>query len=304
MRLKIRWLMASIGLAAILVAVFRFHSYMGLFALVPFGIAVLIAQSGLSLSLRRRALRVGAVGTLLLPFLAAIWINHELWGYYVSRPAVDRRIVEAGQVETISRVKTVLDFEGRRIFSGSAIEDADGYIQEDGQEGDYYVLEGRILRALKDRQAPPAKARDIPASRLEGLYKALEDTGRLEAGEPGYPDSKSLCGIVVEALGQDGHRLLFVGARGREVSNDHYPYYEFVFTRDASTRALRPVSFQRFYFDVAGIEGVEWPAFLPFLSFLSLIPTIPMQGFVLLRGNRRQSPETPLDAALNSITGY
>ncbi len=280
--------MVAVVLAAILLAVFRARSLMGLVTLLPFGITALIARSGSSPSVRRRALWVGAVGTLLLPFLAAIWINHEMWGYYVSRPAVDRRIVEARQIQTITRVETESDARGNRTFSGAPIREVESYIQVHPEEGDYYVLEGRVLRDLKYRQVLPGKAQEIPADRLGSLYQILKDTGQLEDGEPGYPDAPQLSGVVVEALGRDGRPLLFVGVRGREVSNDHYPYYEFLFTSDSLGGPLKPLSSQRFYYDVAGMEGAEWPAFLPFLAFLGLIPALPVQGFLLWRGARRR----------------
>ncbi len=280
--------MVAVVLAAILLAVFRARSLMGLVTLLPFGITALIARSGSSPSVRRRALWVGAVGTLLLPFLAAIWINHEMWGYYVSRPAVDRRIVEARQIQTITRVETESDARGNRTFSGAPIREVESYIQVHPEEGDYYVLEGRVLRDLKYRQVLPGKAQEIPADRLGSLYQILKDTGQLEDGEPGYPDAPQLSGVVVEALGRDGRPLLFVGVRGREVSNDHYPYYEFLFTSDSLGGPLKLLSSQRFYYDVAGMEGAEWPAFLPFLAFFGLIPTLPGQRFLLWRGARRR----------------
>jgi hypothetical protein len=226
-------LLLTVALVAILLAVFRAGSFMGLLALLPFGITALIARLGSSPSARRRALWAGAAGTLLLPFLAAIWLNHGMWGYYVSRPDVDRRIVEARQVETMTRVDIGLDSSGRLAFSGVPVEEVDSFIEVHPQEGDYFVLEGRVLRALKERRALPARARGIPAERLRGLYQVLNETGRLEAGEPGYPDAKKLSGIVVEALGRDGRPLLFVGVCGGEVSNDHHPYYEFLFTIDS-----------------------------------------------------------------------
>ncbi|MDR3622449.1 MAG: hypothetical protein P4L85_24070 [Paludisphaera borealis] len=279
--------MVAVVLAAILLAVFRAGSLMGLAALFPFAITAIIAGSGSSPSVRRWALSVGAVGVLLVPFLVAIWINHEMWGYYVSRPDVDRRIVNARRIETITDVKTVTDAHGLRAFSGAPAGDLETYLQVHPQEGDYYVLGGRVLRTLKYRDVLPEEVRGIPPSRLESLYQVLDESGRLEDGEPGYSDAKSLSGIVVEALGGDGRPLLFVGVEGREVSNDHYPFYEFLFTSDSPGGPLKLLSYQRFYYDVAGIEGLEWPAFLLIFAFIGLIPTLPVQGFLLWRGRRR-----------------
>lgn len=281
--------MMVVLVVAILLAVFRAGSYMGLAGLVPFGITAVLARPASDLPEYRRALAVGAAGTLLLPFLIAIWINEGLWGYYVSRPALDRRIVEAGRIESVTLVATVPDSLGNPTFSGAPVADVGPFIQVHPQEGDYYVLEGRILRALEDRRALPSEAGTMPAERLASLYRVLDETGRIEAGEPGYGDARKLDGVVVEGVGRDGRPLIFVGVRGGEVSNDHHPYYEFLFARDSPDGRPRLLSFQRFYYDVAGIEGAEWPVFFPVLAFLSLIPTIPIQGFLVWRGRRRSA---------------
>jgi hypothetical protein len=286
LRFTIAKLMAAVVVAALLLAVFRFGSFFGLVALVPLGITSLVARLGSSRAVRWLAFSLGATGTLVLPFLAAIWANNEEWGYYVARPVVDWRIVEVRQVETLTRVDTRSDRSGNSIFSGVPVEEVDRFIQ-DGPEGDYYVLEGRALRDLKSRRALPARSPVMPAGRLRGLYKLLNETGLLENGTPGYEYAKELSGIAVEALGRDGRQLVFVGARGGPVSNDHYPFYEFLFTTDSPGGQLKLLSSQRFYFDVAGDEGLEWPVALTFFAIASLIPTLLIQGLILWRGHRR-----------------
>jgi hypothetical protein len=286
-RFTIANLMAAVVVAAIMLAVFRFGSFTGLVALVPMGVTAIIARFGSSRAEKRLAFWLGAAGTLALPFVVAIWMNYAIWGYYLARPAVDPRIVEARQIETVTQVETISDPSGSRAFAGGPVGEVDSFIQVHPQEGDYYVLEGRVLRALKDRQALPSEARGMPASRLQSLYKVVDETGRIEEGEPGYWGAKNLRGLVVEALGRDGSRLVFVGVWGGEVSNDHHPYYEFLFTTDSPDGQLRLLSTQRFYYDVAGIEGIEWPVFFSVLAIASLIPTLVVQGVLLRRGRRR-----------------
>jgi hypothetical protein len=210
-----------------------------------------------------------------------------MWRYYLARPAVDWRIVEARQVETVTHVETKRDLSDNIAFSGVPVADVGPLIQ-DGPEGDYYVLEGRVLRALKNRHALPAEPRAMSAERLRGLYQALDATGVLENGESGYAYAKELSGVVVEALGSDGRPLVFAGVRGGQVSNDHYPFYEFLFERDSPGGQLKLLSSERFYFDTAGYEGLEWPFWLPYYAIASLIPTILVQG-LLVGLSRRQS---------------
>ena len=228
-RFTIARLMVVVASAAIVMAVFRVWRDLIRVELLPFGITALMAGMGWNPSARRQALCVGAVGTLVLPFLAAAWSNHDQWGYYWSRPAVDRRIVQARQIETITSVRTGSDARGSDAFSGVPMP-VDGYVDVPH----YDDLEGRVIRAFRDHQLRPVESRKLPAQRLSSLYRILENTGRLDAGEPGYSDARKLSGIVVEAIGRDGRPLLFVGVRGRKISSNCYPYYEFLFTSDVA----------------------------------------------------------------------
>ena len=115
----------------------------------------------------------------------------------------------------------------------------------------------------------------MSADRLARLYSVLARTGRLEAGEPGYDRAKDLRGVVIEAEGAGGEPLVFVGVQGGEVSNDHYPYYRFLFSGPGPRRRQSLLSAQRFYFDVAGIEGMEWPVFLVGFSALGMVVSVP-----------------------------
>ena len=108
-RFTIAKLMGIVASSAILLAVFRLGSFAGLVALLPLAITAIVARLGGGPSGYRQALWVGAAGTLLLPFLAAIWLNYLMWGYFVTRPPVDRRIVNSRQIETIGRVEAGSD---------------------------------------------------------------------------------------------------------------------------------------------------------------------------------------------------
>jgi hypothetical protein len=47
-------------------------------------------------------------------------------------------------------------------------------------------------------------------------------------------------------------------------SNDHYPFYEFLFIEDGNSYKL--IKYQKIYTDFAGIEGVEYGHLAPFIS--------------------------------------
>jgi hypothetical protein len=112
-------------------------------------------------------------------------------------------------------------------------------------------------------------------ARVGEVYALVEKTGLLEAGEPGYVDAKQLHGLVYELEGAGGEALMLVAARGGEVSDDHYPYYEVLFEGDGQG-GWRLASTRRFYFDVAGMEGAEFPVLGVMFSGMGLWVTIPL----------------------------
>jgi hypothetical protein len=272
--------MVVVIVAAVIVTLYRAGSFWGLAILVPFGMTAAFSLLERGPWRRRRTLGAAVVGTLIVPFLLAIGGNWIAWGYPLSRPGVDRRIVEALRVETVTAVKAEPDAGGRMTFAGGPMDIGPsarpGFVYEE-----YYLLENRVLVALSERGTLPEQAPAMTADRLRGLYPLLDATGRLERGEPGYDNATRVDGVAVEANDRDGRPLLFVGLRGGQVSNDHYPFYEFLFDREGPDGVPRLIGFQRFYFDVAGFEGLEWPAFLLVFAWLGLIPTVVLQSCLL-----------------------
>jgi hypothetical protein len=218
-------------------------------------------------------------GTMGLAFLAAIFVSKELWGYYLYRPSLDSRIVNARRVLSVTIVNTAPVGTARTLVPDNSFS-IDKRI-EYGRANNYYSLGERALIALKDEGRLPASPPPMSPDRLAQLYSKLAGTGRLEAGEPGYERAMDLRGVVIEAESADGGLLVFVGIQGGEVSNDHYPYYEFLFSGSGPEDDRRLLSAQRFYFDVAGIEGMEWPAFLIGFSALGLVLTVPITLLLL-----------------------
>jgi hypothetical protein len=75
-------------------------------------------------------------------------------------------------------------------------------------------------------------------------------------GELGYADTKVLDGYLGVATLKNDEQIVFATVMGGEQSNDHYPYYEFVFAAD--NEGLAVAEFQMFYEDIAGLEGMDW----------------------------------------------
>ncbi len=262
---------------------------------LTYGVAVAIGNRVAGKRRRRYPARILLVvigGTLALAFLAAIVISKGLWGYYLYRPLLDRRIAWARKVVSVTMVETAPGRDGRTLIPDTSfsIDQRIAY----GRQDDYYNLGERALIALKEANRLPDAPPSMNPDRLARLYNLLERTGRLEAGEPGYDHAKDLRGVVIEAEGSDGQPLLFVGVQGGEVSNDHHPYYEFLFSGPNPAGAWKLLSAQRFYFDVAGIEGMEWPVSFVGFSALGLVVSIPVTLLAMAVWPARNQSTSPL----------
>ncbi|MHC4092308.1 MAG: hypothetical protein ACYSVY_18895, partial [Planctomycetota bacterium] len=210
-------------------------------------------------------------GTLAVGALAGAIVSLNYWGYCFSRPGVDSRVEGFRKVARMSFVSTERQSSGQNHFVHDLKESISKTMRE-GQRDPYYNLESRILFSLAERDLLPDEAQPIDSERLASLYSLLEKTVALEIGESGYPWAKRLEGIVVEAEGPGQQQFLFVGVRGGEVSNDHYPYYEVLYSLPEGDGEPVRVSSKRFYFDLAGMEGWEWPLMFKTFSLCGSVP--------------------------------
>jgi hypothetical protein len=226
-----------------------------------------------------RLLKIFLFGTglaALLSFLAAIGVSKVYWGYFIRRPSVDRRIHQIEQVVSLTALRSEKQRDGSVRFvthDGYDIADRLSVCRDDRPWISYYCLEERILAALDDQGKLPVSPERMPFHELAALYHWLEATQLLHRGAPGYDRARELTGIALVTEGRGSQRYLIVGVTGGQVSNDHHPYYEFLFR--LSERAPNPVllSCRRFFYDVAGYEGLEWWA-----AWLVLFPA----GMVIL----------------------
>lgn len=233
--------------------------------------AVLATAVARGTRLRRPAMNYGAVALVMVMvgFVVSIGISRAYWGYYFTRPPVPK---EVQQVESISAVVPVtteaLDDGRRRLIVQDEYSIADRLAY--GRKDPYYCLDERLLLAFDQTgRLPDAHAKELPP--LPDLLSLVEQTGILAEPEEGYNDSGMLSGVVIDALSESGRRLVFIGLTGRQLSNDHYPYYEMAFTGGAGSSGLAYIGGQRFFYDVAGIEGAEWYVIWPFLALIGVI---------------------------------
>jgi hypothetical protein len=220
---------------------------------------------------RRTALACGGVAAVMVvvAFCVAAGISRAYWGYWLFRPPVLREVRDLAKVTAVVPVKAAAGESASRALIADD-EFVLGQAVGIGRADPYYCLEERLLIAVEDRGLLPRQpSADLGA--LPELFPLIRQTGILAKPDRGYEDADQLRGVVVDGVSQKGKRLVFVGVVGQQLSNDHYPYYELLFAGEPGAVNLRFVRGQRFFFDVAGIEGLEWYGIWPVLALIGIL---------------------------------
>jgi hypothetical protein len=202
-------------------------------------------------------------------FLAAVTISRIYWGYWLWRPSMDTRILEARRYVGFSFFGSGRADQGPPGFVDLASETVPDALQSYRRDA-YTSGWSRVLHML-DLQG---KLDAIPLKRtveLHTLSGLIQGSGVLVKPSPGYEESSTFTsGLALEAEGYDGRRLLFVGLFRGQVSNDHYPLYEILFEAAPGTDRFQLVSDTQWFIDIAGIEGLEWHIMFVFFLPISL----------------------------------
>jgi len=240
-----------------------------------------------------RILLIGLGLVVVLSFLAAIGASKLYWGYYTRPPSLDRRIRGIERVVCLTAVGPERRPDGSIGFvTNDAYRVTDGLsaCRANVDRTFYDCFSERIIVALENLGKLPASLDRMSAEELAALYGHLDATGLLHDGSPGYDRAKELRGIVLEAEGKNGQHLLFVGVDGGQVSNDHYPYYEFLFHLPGQDSEPVLLSYNRLYYDVAGIEGLQWPsAWLIFFVLGTVTLVLVMMVLLVINASGQRS---------------
>jgi hypothetical protein len=226
-------------------------------------------------------------------FLAAVMISRVYWGYWLWRPSMDTRILEARRYVGLAFFEAARRDAGPLGFvdlTSSTVRDSLQRYRQD----EYTAGSRRVLHML-DLQG---KVDAIPLKRtveLRTLSDLIQGSGALVKPSPGYEERNTFMrGLAVEAEGHDGRRLLFVGLFRGEVSNDHFPLYELLFEAAPGTDRFQLVSATQWFIDIAGIEGLEWPfMFLGFLPISLVIFLLSLGTYTAVHRSSKPRPDDP-----------
>jgi hypothetical protein len=210
-----------------------------------------------------------ALAMVAVAFVVSIGISLAYWGYAFARPPVLPEVGDIATVSAVVPVETRADDAGKRtvvVKEDFSLAESIAYARKDP----YYCLDERLLVVLEDCGLLPS-AHSASLTDLPPLFPLIEGSGLLTAPDEGYEDADLVRGIVVDARDEAGSRLVFLGLTGMQLSNDHYPCYEMLFTGRKGSPDLAYSCGQRFFYDLAGMEGAEWYAIWPPLSLVAVV---------------------------------
>lgn len=168
--------------------------------------------------------------------LTASVLNYNYWGYVFKRPTVFHEILNAKNVLTCSKV-TNIDTTGIKLLRviPDTLKSMDNLY---GRKDIYYGTSDRIFMTFQDRAHISGHLYDLPSiyknpelkisrNALYEIEKQIRKTKLIDRGE----SQGELGGLVTEFQTDNNENYLFAGLIGGQVSNDHYPNYEFLFIK-------------------------------------------------------------------------
>ncbi|MGR3279824.1 hypothetical protein ACSYAD_32735 [Acaryochloris marina NIES-2412] len=139
---------------------------------------------------------------------------------------------------------------------------------------DFGGLEGRLLHYLQATGKLPSSF-DYDLQGIVDLHRPIMQSPIIATPCKGYTNHK-LRGMIMIGKTESSQQRAFISLQGEQVEDDHYPYYEGIFAIEQNGKTVQYLEGQRFFFDIAGLEGFEG---LPMIILL-FVPLILIFGCV------------------------
>jgi hypothetical protein len=205
-------------------------------------------------------------------------LNSKYWGYLLKRPTVFSEVKEANTILNCSQI-TNYDSVGIMplYITNNPIMNMENVLR---REDPYSCLIGRLFMIFQDHASQQGdlydferiyndQQKNITKTALKDInnqIRSLNFIDKTDSKSKYYDHSGKLSGILTEFSTINNKKYIFAGLAGKEISNDHYPFYEFLFIDHENSYKL--IKYQKFYTDIAGIEGQEYGYIAPLFSLL------------------------------------
>ncbi len=249
------------------------------------------------------------LGKFFLPLLVILTItgygfNKSYWGYIIKRPSVFNEVKNTNEVLSITRLEKKFDERQFKILTDSISYKKYDYLPDlyySNFERPYLVFENMPNRGNLWRYEEVANDKNLKLSisEVNKIQTLIINSSFLESPEEGYEERGNRYDIqIVEFVTSDESnttivptnksisqrkpslefedKFLLVSMKSGELSNDHYPFYEFLIKNDQIIKK------QKYFYDVAGIEGMEYSMLAPIAEIAVLILSLIIFGIYKL----------------------
>ena len=218
------------------------------------------------------------VPLLILSAGLASTFSRMYWGYFVTPPPVPRIVNRWSEIQSITPIIAPETIEPPRLQIApdwncsssrqSPLSDDLPYCASNRCNTEF-CDSSRVLISLYNQGLLNQVFPTIDPSKLGEIEEAIVASDRLFPIETGYEElaTNNVRGLIIEAQDSAGENHVMVGFNAGQIANDRYPVYEFIFHVNPDNTLDLRVS-QRFYYDIAGIEGLS--AGIVFLVFAIL----------------------------------
>lgn len=222
--------------------------------------------------------QIGAflIPTLIIGTLCFGYLNNNQWGYWFKRPSTFTELENTKTIVSISNITKEFDKDNFKIEKKSNVA-KDVY----GRKDLYYGNVDRPIMVFQDNSSKHPDLLDwhiiatdssakINVANLKTLTKTILNSNILfpHNSESYYETANKFNGKVIEFKTIENKSYYYIAMESGEVSNDHYPFYEFLFEKEQPNHILK---YQTFFVDIAGIEGFEYANVIGLLDFLFLL---------------------------------
>ncbi len=233
------------------------------------------------ISIKLQANYLRRIGVILLPALIigtviSGYLNNNYWGYWFKRPTVFKELKEASSIVSITDINKPF---GKEDFVVEI--DSNRTKELYGRKNLYYGNFDRPIMTFQDKahihpelydwfEITIDSSKKINNSDLLSLTRTILGSHLLvQPKTKSYNESTNrLKGKIIEFKTLDNKSFYHIALTSGEVSNDHYPFYEFLIEKNDKIDIKNN---QIFYTDVAGIEGFEYMNIIGLFEFFLLL---------------------------------
>ena len=206
---------------------------------------------------RFKILNIIFCSLLTILFIISILWSKSYWGYYFKKPPIP------GNFKTINNVTTLIHYtidKQNKLYNVNI--DTCYSLKEDLEFCHKYPCEcysGRILLLFEDHNIIPVSYTRRDSIEIKVLWQLLDKINMPQKDISKEDTRQMIFTGLFTSFKSNKNEYCFLSLRSWvSVSNDHYQYYEYLFSKNTDENEFTLFNSNQFFIDVAGIECIEW----------------------------------------------